>query len=124
MAINLLTVLKFVPWKDVISNAPAVAEGAKKLWGSVARKPAKPMGDVLVPAGPQAPIEVRVAALEQAGAEWQEQLRASTELLTTLAEQNAQLMRRIDQNRRLIWRLYALVVVLAGLGVAAWWGPQ
>ena len=120
MAINLLTVLKFVPWKDVISNAPAVAEGAKKLWGSVARKPAQPVNSVLVPTGPQTPIEARVAALEQAGAEWQEQLRASTELLTTLAEQNAQLVRRIDQNRRLIWRLYALVVLLAGLGVAAW----
>lgn len=120
MALNLLTVLKIVPWRDVLSNAPAVAEGAKKLWGSVARKSAKPADDALAPTGPPTPIEARVTALERAGTEWQEQLRASTELITALAEQNTQLVQRIERNRRLIWRLYGLVGVLAGLGVAAW----
>jgi hypothetical protein len=32
MAIGWLAVLQLVPWSDVISNAPKIAEGAKKLW--------------------------------------------------------------------------------------------
>ena len=39
MAIGWLSVLKSVPWEEVISNAPKVAEGAKKLWKSVSHKP-------------------------------------------------------------------------------------
>ena len=31
MAIAWLTVLKMVPWGEVINNAPKVADGAKKL---------------------------------------------------------------------------------------------
>ena len=38
MAIPWLSVLKMVPWSEVISNAPKVAEGAKKLWTAVSRK--------------------------------------------------------------------------------------
>jgi len=39
MAIGWLTVLKMVPWGDVIENAPKVATGAKKLWQNVGKKP-------------------------------------------------------------------------------------
>lgn len=39
MAAGWLTVLKMVPWGDVIENAPKVAQGAKKLWSSVGKKP-------------------------------------------------------------------------------------
>lgn len=34
MAIGWLTILKSVPWAEVISNAPKVAEGARKLWNA------------------------------------------------------------------------------------------
>ena len=37
MAIPWLTLIKVVPWTDVIANAPKVVEGAKKLWGSAHR---------------------------------------------------------------------------------------
>ncbi len=40
MAIGWMTVLNLVPWGEVIKNAPAVADGAKKLWDSVGNKPA------------------------------------------------------------------------------------
>jgi hypothetical protein len=43
MAIGWLTVLKMVPWGEVIENAPKVAIGAKKLWDKVGRKPATPL---------------------------------------------------------------------------------
>ena len=38
MPISWLTVLKAVPWGDVISNAPVVVDGARKLWNNVGRK--------------------------------------------------------------------------------------
>ena len=38
MAIPWLTLLKVVPWSDVIANAPKVADGARKLWNR-AHKP-------------------------------------------------------------------------------------
>ena len=39
MAIGWWTVLQSVPWAEVVSNAPKVAAGAKKLWNAVGRKP-------------------------------------------------------------------------------------
>jgi hypothetical protein len=38
MAIGWLSVLQLVPWGEVISNAPKVAESAKKLWQVVGKK--------------------------------------------------------------------------------------
>ena len=38
MPIGWLAILKNVPWTEVIRNAPAVAEGAKKLWKTVGKK--------------------------------------------------------------------------------------
>ena len=32
MGLSWITVLKAVPWTEVVRNAPAVAEGARKLW--------------------------------------------------------------------------------------------
>ena len=53
MPIPWLTVLQSVPWSDVISNAPKVAGGAKKLWDSVARKPAAEPGDAALASEPK-----------------------------------------------------------------------
>ena len=119
-----LTVLKMVPWTDVISNAPKVADGAKKLWGSVGKKPAAPViapSDAGVPAGVPSVIKlaVRVAVLEEASRELHSQMLASSELITTLAEQNAQLIQRIERNRLQLRWLAAVSAVSAVLGVAA-----
>ena len=124
MAIGWLTVLKMVPWTDVISNAPKVAEGAKKLWGSVGKKPAAPVIapiDAGVPAEAPSVIKLaaRVAALEEASRELHSQMLASSELITTLAEQNAQLIQRIERNRVQLRWLAGVSGVSAVLGVAA-----
>ena len=111
MAIGWLTVLQAVPWSDVISNAPKVAEGAKKLWSTVSKKPATPAPaatESTTAASPPtqalAVLEGRVMALEASAAQAHEQLVASSELIKALAEQNAQLIQRIDTNRvRLMW---------------------
>lgn len=116
MAIPWLTVLQSVPWGEVIRRAPAVAEGAKKLWNSVGRRSAT--GPVEAPA-PAADPKARLAAAEAAITELQAQMLASSELIKSLAEQNAELIRRAETNRmRTLWlaAATALVGVLALLG--------
>jgi hypothetical protein len=110
MAIGWLTVLKSVPWEEVISNAPRVAEGAKKLWKTVSRKPPSP--------GTAPSLESQLAQLQASVNDLHDQMQASSELIKTLAEQNAGLIRRIELNRvRLLWLSSALGVVSI---VAVW----
>lgn len=117
MAIGWLAVLKSVPWSEVIANAPKVADGAKKLWNTVAKKPAR-SGEADTWAAeaakePQslAALGARCAALEAAVAEMHGQLLASSELINALADQNAQLVQRIEANRRRVLWLGAVASV-------------
>jgi hypothetical protein len=110
MALSWLAVLKSVPWADVVSNAPVVTEGAKKLWNAVAKKAPQPQSqsdgreDPASGAGALTALEARLAAAEVAQAELRGQLLASSELIASLAEQNTQLIARIELNRmRLLW---------------------
>lgn len=128
MALGWLMVLQSVPWSDVIANAPKLADGAKKLWNAVARKPALPaQPDQPAPraAAPDsspalAALEARAAALETAVSDLHGQMFASSELIQALAEQNAQLVKRIEANRvRMLW-LTAATAVLALAVIAAW----
>jgi hypothetical protein len=125
MAIGWLTVLQSVPWSEVISNAPKVAQGARKLWKKVGKQPPAPQGDeASAHAEPEVPtlatLQARVSALEAAVADLHGQMLTSSELITTLAEQNAQLVQRIEANRvRLRWLGFATgvlaVAVIFGL---------
>lgn len=121
MAIGWVSLLKTVPWADVIASAPAVADGAKKLWKAVGRKKAATTetADAVAPA-PVA-IEDRMQALEATVAELQSQMLASSELITALASQNAELVKRAEANRvRLLW-LSVVVAVLAVSAVFGYW---
>jgi hypothetical protein len=121
MAIGWLTVLKMVPWTDVISNAPVVADGAKKLWNAVAKKP--PSGDSSGASAQPAlspnsdaigMLQAQLAAVEATAADLHQQMLASSELIKALADQNAQLIQRVEVNRiRVLW----LAGVTAVLGV-------
>jgi len=116
MAIGWLSILKAVPWTDVVSNAPKVADGAKKLWESVGRK--KSTTDV--PTGtsatstPETPslagLEARIGELASELGHLQQEMLASSQLIKSLAEQNAQLVRRIYWQSRVL-----LIVGLAAL---------
>jgi hypothetical protein len=120
MPISWLTVLQVVPWSEVIANAPKVAEGAKKLWGTVGRKTGP--AEVATPADSQAlssdarsvaALRGQVASLETAVTDLQAQMLASSELIKDLAEQNAQLIARVDANRRrAIWLAGGLAVTM------------
>jgi hypothetical protein len=126
MAIGWLTALKLIPWSDVISNAPLVAEGAKKLWRAAAKKPAAPelsgaSASAAALTGTQtvAALVGRVATLESTVSDLHSQMVASSELIKTLAEQNAQLIVRIETQRlRLIW-LAAITVLTAATAMAS-----
>ncbi len=119
MAIGWLTVLKMVPWGDVIENAPKVASGAKKLWQTVGKKPvmAAPAASVQEAMRSESPAVAallsQVAELQVAVADLHQQMLDSSELIQSLAQQNTQLNKRVEVNRvRLLW-LTALVIGLA-----------
>ncbi|MEO7387612.1 MAG: hypothetical protein ABIX37_11800 [Gammaproteobacteria bacterium] len=118
MAINWLAVLRLVPWSDVIANAPKVAESAKKLWTTVSRPSAPPLSVPRLPAEGNsiATLRAEVSSLEAAVAELHAQMLASSEVIKALAEQNTQLVARIETNRR---RMLWLAGTVAVIGVIA-----
>lgn len=121
MAISWLTVLKSVPWTEVISNAPKVAEGAKKLWNTVGRKRAAREARAQDAQADLSP-EARMLAAEATIAELQAQMLASSELINTLAEQNALLVARVEANRkRVAWLALVAGVALVIAVVAMTW---
>jgi len=131
MAVGWYTMLKMVPWADVIANAPQIAEAAKKLWGNVARKaPPEPgeaeaAGAMAAPRSPAerlAELEMRLETTEAALVELHTQMVESTKLIDTLASQNALLISRVEANRVLVRWLAAAVAVLAASAIALWWG--
>jgi hypothetical protein len=117
MAIGWMTILSNVPWTDVIKNAPVVADGAKKLWKKVGGKSA-PDSKAAV-AEPGTP-EDRLAVLQTRVEELHAQMLAASEVIRSLAEQNAQLVARIESNRRRTLALIIINIGVAGLAVAAW----
>lgn len=123
MAIGWVSLLKTVPWADVIASAPAVADGAKKLWKAVGKKKAVPLAADAAPSETvtSAAPDARLQALEATIAELQGQMLASSELITALASQNAELVKRAEANRvRLRW-LSAIVAALVVLVVVGYW---
>lgn len=130
MAIGWLTVLQTVPWTDVIRNAPKLAEGAKKLWNNVAGKPPTPGAAAQPPALSReaqslAGVATRVTQLETAAADLHTEMLASSELIKALADQNAQLVQRIESNRRhMLWLSATAGVALIVASVALWLGAR
>ena len=128
MAIGWLSIIQLVPWSDVIRNAPKVAEGAKKLWNTVSRKqpalevPAARVEPVLSPEAQSIVLlQAQLAAAAAAISDLHEQMLETTELITALADQNTQLIRRVEVNRiRVLWLAGITVVlgIVAAIGLA------
>ncbi len=128
MAIGWLKVIQSVPWSDVISNAPKVAEGAKGLWDRVAKKAgidatsetATPTPDITPPTELEQ-LQAELAHVSLAQQQLASQLVSATELLNTLAQQNQTLVQRVDRLQgqmrwlRGAWMLALLVLCAAGL---------
>lgn len=116
-----LGILKSVPWGDVVSKAPQIAEGAKSLWSAVERK-IRPADSVTAAADTDLdaqPLANRIAALDGRLNDLQRQLATSSDLIRSLAEQNTQLIARIDKlQRRQRWLTAGLVASGAAAVVA------
>lgn len=124
MAIGWMTVLKLVPWDDVIANAPKVVEGARKLWKTVARspvpapppEPASSPEATAMPAAPELATRSELQALAAKVSTLHEQMAESSALIEALADQNAQLIGQIESNRvRLGWLMAVVAALAAGL---------
>lgn len=129
MAAPWFSLLRLLPWGEMIRNAPKVAEEARKLWDNVAGRAA--------PTVPPAPVDERVqqelradaqaiaklrAELQATGtavSELQAQMLAATQLINDLADQNAQLVRQLEQLRRRLTALLLTTLALA-VGAAIW----
>ena len=126
MAIPWLAILSNVPWKDVIDKAPKVADGAKKLWKSVARKagPSEPANTSVTPAHSSeeqtiASLDTRIIELKNEVAALHDQMLASSEIIEALAEQNTQLIKSIEIFRGRVLRLGLLTVTLSIVALLA-----
>ena len=126
MPIPWRTMLKVVPWGDVIGNAPKVADGAKKLWNAVGKKPVPEEVPQTPPPSELSPesraivaLQGQASALETAVAELHAQMLASSELIQALAEQNTQLVARVEAHRVTVRWLTAALALIGLLAVAA-----
>jgi hypothetical protein len=118
MALGWLTLLKHVPWSDVIANAPAVADGAKKLWSAAARRPPAAQGPEPDTIGARVPESDRLEMLQEQIGRLEAAMLASSELINALAEQNAELVKRVESNRvQVVWLSIAVAAVGAFLAV-------
>lgn len=125
MAAPWFALFSAIPWTDVITHAPTVAKGAKKLWQKVSSRKAT---DTETPGSstvtdPVASPEARIFALEARLAESDARQQESAELLAALASQNADLVRAAEELRRRVRTLgiglgIALVLAFAALAVS------
>ena len=108
------TILSNIPWGQVVDSAPKIAQGAGRLWETVKNRraerdePATPaqQSEAGAPTDLQL-LQGRVHALESQVQGLQDEMRASAQLVKDLAEQNAQLVARMQavqqRQRRLAW---------------------
>ena len=111
MASGWWSVLKTVPWSEVINAAPQVATGARRLWDQVARKSGGGAGmapDPMMQEDPQedyfGTLVMRVEENEMSLADLRTQMLQASEIIANMADQNAQLIAKMDAARnRMLW---------------------
>jgi len=107
MATGWWSVLKTVPWSEVINAAPQVASGARRLWDTVARKSSMPPGAPMEAMPEEDPFDtlfLRVDKNEANLADLRTQMLQASEIIANLADQNAQLIAKMELARtRLLW---------------------
>ncbi len=111
MASGWWSVLKTVPWSEVINAAPQVATGARRLWDQVARKSGGAAGmapDPMMQDEPQddffGTLVMRVERNEMSLADLRTQMLQASEIIANMADQNAQLIAKMDAARdRMLW---------------------
>ncbi len=124
-ASTILKVLSYIPWGQVVQNAPQIAEGAAKFWNTVTRgreksQPPATAADSIEskPRLEPASLGTHIQELEVTVKNLQDQMQASSELIKALADQNTQLVNRVELHRIRLNRI-RIVAVIAGLVLSA-----
>ena len=119
MAIGLISILKLVPWVDVISKAPEIADGARKLWRAVAKKTpsaelptASPQPGFSPEAQSTVKLQAQLAAVEAEVSDLHTQMLESSALIKDLADQNAHLIKRFEVYRIRVLLLAGIMIVV------------
>ncbi|HRH73083.1 hypothetical protein [Zoogloea sp.] len=112
------TLVKAIPWSDVIAKAPDIAQGARKLWQQVSTRDAPHSAGTPVPGDASAP-DARLAALAAQVAEMSTRQQESAELLSALATQNAELVAAVATLRQRNRLLAAATGVATAIALAA-----
>ena len=133
MAIGWVTALKLVPWGDVIQAAPSVLKAAK---GLMKKSPEQELEEAAQAAYPSsAPASLvsnagelalqQVAQLEARIQQLEAAQRASNQVLESMAEQQAQIVKTVGILRtgatRLAWACGVLSVAVIGLLIYIAW---
>ena len=114
-----VNVLTAIPWKQVVENAPKVADAAIRLWDSVNGRNDKSPKQIESAHQPVVSetglIKAEVSALAESLKTLETQMQASTLLIKDLAEQNTLLVQRVELSRVKHLRL----VIAMGVAIAA-----
>jgi predicted RNase H-like nuclease (RuvC/YqgF family) len=124
----LTTILSNIPWGQVVESAPKIAQGAGRLWENVKNRGAEPAAPMSTgttePTTDLQLLQSRTLALESQVQALHDEMRSSALLVKELADQNEQLVERMQtlqqRQRRLVW-LGGLAVVLLAAAMATLW---
>lgn len=117
MSHDWLETLKKVEWTKVIEATPKVAASARSLWDAVGKKPTSTSAAIDAEAGP-ARMTLRIDQNEAALAALHVQMLSASEIITTLADQNTQMIAKIEVFRlRFLWlSVFAAAATVIALG--------
>jgi len=113
--------LKSLPWSSIISNAPLIVDGAKKL---VSLVKSKPPADVIPAAADITPGDPRseLGSLRARIQRLEEEQRQAAELVRAMAESQAQMTQVLEALRaRARVNLRLAVISLVGVAVLLIW---
>ncbi len=127
MPIPWISLLKIVPWTDVIASAPSVADKAKKLWKGTINKNSD-IGKDSVPQSPNLSNPPDIQALEknynQISNRLEEtifQINETNEVLKALSEQNSALILHTQSMKRQLRFLSFILLLTIALSLVVTW---
>ena len=131
MAIGWMTALKIIPWADVLESAPHIVKAAKRLFSATkadastfAESSAKSStgSSTSVAGNSLANLDKRIRLIETRIVELSDEQKSSTELIKSLAEQNALIVEAIEVFRvRVKLLLIACILLIGVLAALVFW---
>jgi hypothetical protein len=116
------TLIKVIPWTELVTAAPKIVEQARKI-AAAARRSRAEAGPATAPSpAPTVTLETRVSRVEAQLVAMSDEEVTSAELLKSLADQNAQIVIALQGMDTRVRRLTRAVAVLATLlcGLVVW----